>query len=423
MQTGAIYDLSDTAPFIQFANNRLTIGTRNAAYVGLTIKGSASQTADLQQWQDGSGNILTSIKNKGEIESTLTRSTRTNYSSIPAGTSNSAATNKFGWVARWFGGSGANGTVSAITGATDGPIPELTTYLRKTWTALRADGAHYDISFSLSNSGTSGYPVSPGDIHTVSFYFRHSWTDFNLSGPQINRLYFNYFNSSGTQIQSTYVTEFPKIGPNTWIRISDTSTAPANAAYLEVIHIYYSGVNAVSVNGTLDVTGQLVEKIGSLDEYFDGTNNRYDSKYNAVSAWTGTTNSSTSTVSYISQSTNPLSIKSSSNTITSIDQYGAIVTPAITVSGVSIAKNISMSSGYRYFVDTTAARTLTLPASPSLGDEIQVFDASGTAATNNVTINSNSGKINGSVQNAVLDVNGGVMAFIYTGSTYGWRAG
>jgi hypothetical protein len=90
---------------------------------------------------------------------------------------------------------------------------------------------------------------------------------------------------------------------------------------------------------------------------------------------------------------------------------------------ITVNSNITMQSGYRYFVDTSAARTLTLPASPAVGNEILVFDASGTAATNNVTINSNSGKINGSVQDAVLDVNGGAIGFTYTGSTYGWRVG
>lgn len=90
---------------------------------------------------------------------------------------------------------------------------------------------------------------------------------------------------------------------------------------------------------------------------------------------------------------------------------------------LAISANTTLVAGRRYFVDTTAARTLTLPASPTLGQEILVFDATGTAATNNVTINSNSGKINGSVQDAVLDVNGGAIAFTYTGSTYGWRVG
>ena len=89
----------------------------------------------------------------------------------------------------------------------------------------------------------------------------------------------------------------------------------------------------------------------------------------------------------------------------------------------SISSNVTLAAGNRYFVNTSAARTLTLPSSPTLGDEIQVFDASGTAATYNITINSNSGKINGSVQDAILDVNGVATSLIYTGSTYGWRLG
>ena len=80
-------------------------------------------------------------------------------------------------------------------------------------------------------------------------------------------------------------------------------------------------------------------------------------------------------------------------------------------------------AGRRYFVDTTAARTLTLPASPTLGQEIIVIDATGTSGTNNITINSNSGKINGTVQNATIDVDGAAASFIYTGATYGWRVG
>jgi hypothetical protein len=100
---------------------------------------------------------------------------------------------------------------------------------------------------------------------------------------------------------------------------------------------------------------------------------------------------------------------------------GVAGTPAITNS--SINSNTTLVAGTRYFVDTTSVRTLTLPASPSVGDEIQIVDASGSAATNNITVNSNSLKINGEVQNAIIDLDGGAALFLYTGSTYGWRMG
>jgi len=107
----------------------------------------------------------------------------------------------------------------------------------------------------------------------------------------------------------------------------------------------------------------------------------------------------------------------------SATSLGGSVTIVTGPASSAISSNVTLAANNKYFVDTTAARTLTLPASPTLGDEIQVFDASGTAATYNITINSNSGKINGSVQNAILDVNGVGASLIYTGSTYGWRLG
>ena len=98
---------------------------------------------------------------------------------------------------------------------------------------------------------------------------------------------------------------------------------------------------------------------------------------------------------------------------------GANGAPAVT--NQSISSNITLVAGVRYFVDTTSARTLTLPASPSVGDEIQIYDASGAAATNNITISRNSSKINGQTTDAIIDVDQSSSSFVYTGSTVGWR--
>jgi hypothetical protein len=90
---------------------------------------------------------------------------------------------------------------------------------------------------------------------------------------------------------------------------------------------------------------------------------------------------------------------------------------------VSVSSNITLSKWNNYMVDTTSARTLTLPASPSQGDEIHIFDITGSAATNKITVDSNSNKINGSVQNLEIDANNAAVILIYTGSSYGWRVG
>jgi hypothetical protein len=86
-----------------------------------------------------------------------------------------------------------------------------------------------------------------------------------------------------------------------------------------------------------------------------------------------------------------------------------------------IAANNTLLAGGRYMVNTTAARTLTLPSAPAVGAEVQVIDQDGTAGTHNITIDNNGLKINGVVDTLVLDVNGASAGLIYTGATLGWR--
>jgi hypothetical protein len=88
---------------------------------------------------------------------------------------------------------------------------------------------------------------------------------------------------------------------------------------------------------------------------------------------------------------------------------------------VAVNSNITALSGRRYAVDTTAARTITLPASPGVGDEVQIMDSSGTAATNNITVLRNGNKINGLLEDAIIDVDMDMASFVYSGSTVGWR--
>jgi hypothetical protein len=69
---------------------------------------------------------------------------------------------------------------------------------------------------------------------------------------------------------------------------------------------------------------------------------------------------------------------------------------------------------------TSAAFTVTLPASPSAGDQITLTDYAGTFTTNNLTINPNGGKINGSTSNYAVSQNRGSFQLVYVDSTQGW---
>ena len=78
-------------------------------------------------------------------------------------------------------------------------------------------------------------------------------------------------------------------------------------------------------------------------------------------------------------------------------------------------------SGNGYFVDTSsAAITVTLPASPSAGDIVAVADYTRTWNTNNCTLGRNSENIGGVAADAVLSINGQSVTFVYVDSTEGW---
>jgi len=84
--------------------------------------------------------------------------------------------------------------------------------------------------------------------------------------------------------------------------------------------------------------------------------------------------------------------------------------------------NFTAVAGEGYFVDTTsAAITVTLPSSPSAGDELTIVDYAGTADTNNITITS-SDNINGSSNDVKIDYERGGVSMVYVDATQGWIA-
>ena len=71
---------------------------------------------------------------------------------------------------------------------------------------------------------------------------------------------------------------------------------------------------------------------------------------------------------------------------------------------------------------TSAAFTVTLPASPAAGDQILLADYAGTWATNNITVALNGNKMNGLTVDATLSVSRQSVNFTYLDVTQGWIA-
>jgi hypothetical protein len=79
------------------------------------------------------------------------------------------------------------------------------------------------------------------------------------------------------------------------------------------------------------------------------------------------------------------------------------------------------SAGQGVFANTTSsAFTVTLPASPSLGDEVTIVDYAGTFDSNALTVGRNSEKILGAAEDLTVSTERASFTLVYTDSTQGW---
>ena len=88
---------------------------------------------------------------------------------------------------------------------------------------------------------------------------------------------------------------------------------------------------------------------------------------------------------------------------------------------VSASAAISVTAGNGYFLNSTSnAITATLPASPTLGDEIAFADYAGTFDSNNLTVARNGKKIQGATADLTVSTERAAFTLVFTDDTQGW---
>jgi hypothetical protein len=108
--------------------------------------------------------------------------------------------------------------------------------------------------------------------------------------------------------------------------------------------------------------------------------------------------------------------------VTSVNGNTGAVETGIDWQSAIKTSNFTAAAGKGYFVDTTsAAITVTLPSSPTAGDELTIVDYAGTADTNNITITS-SNNINSASDDVFINYERGGISMVYVDATQGWIA-
>ena len=87
--------------------------------------------------------------------------------------------------------------------------------------------------------------------------------------------------------------------------------------------------------------------------------------------------------------------------------------------------NYTAVNGDQVLVDTSGGGigspvTITLPASPAVGNEVHFVDSGNNLASNNLTIGRNGQPINGTASNLVVSTNGAAFTLVYVNATRGW---
>ena len=76
--------------------------------------------------------------------------------------------------------------------------------------------------------------------------------------------------------------------------------------------------------------------------------------------------------------------------------------------------------GDKLFIDTSTAKTITLPSSANIGDEIRIIDVTGNASSNNITVSRNGHKIQGGTTDLTINVDRAGIGLVYYNVAQGW---
>jgi hypothetical protein len=376
----------------------LTAGT-NITISGSTINSTDTNTTYSISAVDSGDNAIIRLTDSNATTDDITLAAGNNITLTPVGDTITIASTASGSVTEAFKTISVAGQSDVVAdGATD-----TLTFAAGSNITLTTDAATDTITIASTASGGGGngsvYVVTDqftGDGSTTAFTLSDSVTDSDAVQIYLNGVYQNKsagnYSISGTTL--TFV------------------TAPTNTTEVEAVHFVSTAATSLAAK---QFTGD-----GSTVA-FDLVDTVSDEKYTFVF------------IQGVYQEKSTYSVSGSTLTFSTAPQSGYTVEVMVFGTSVSTGGGISWDttvktsaftavSGKGYFVNTTsAAITVTLPSSPSAGDEVTIVDYAGTADTNNITITS-SDNINGASDDVTINYERGGVSMVYVDATQGWIA-
>ena len=206
------------------------------------------------------------------------------------------------------------------------------------------------------------------------------------------------------------------------------STAPPNGTAIEVVHFdaaEYTSLASNQFTGTGSQTDFTLTQEVNEDSSFVFIQGVYQEKSTySISGTTLTFTTAPLSGYTIEVITSGVVANVTSSPVNSVNGLTGDVTVSGGTDWQATAKtaNFTAVAGEGYFVNTTsAAITVTLPSSPTAGDEVSIVDYAGTADTNNITITS-SDNINGASDDVLINYERGGVSMVYVDATQGWIA-
>ena len=383
--TGSFYGSSITSYGILTSNSSFRVNNASASTVAAIIKGAASQTADLQQWQNSTGTAIAKVDASGAM-----------FTITPADSTNSTQVATTAYVK-----SNINNLINSAPGALD-TLNELAAALGNDASFSTTITNSLALKAPLASPTFTGTPTAPtaaaGTNTTQLATTAFVKTELSTS-IQPGALY------------QTSAPSSPAVG-QIWIDSDeDVTTFDSNILRRKAI---------TATAGQTVFTADLPFIDGFEQIFMNGLLLVKTTDY-------ATSGGNTVTLTSAAAASDIIEIVSvtGANSVSTYTQAetDALLAANTSVAPLSISANTTLVAKKRYFVTSASALTLTLPASPALNDEIQIVDASGNASTYNITVARNANKINGGTGNLIIDNNGGWYTLLYTGSTYGWKVG